>query len=113
MNFGFDIDGTISAAPEVYAHLIEAIHKRGDAVFILTGTMAPVVTVDDYIDRVLQLQSFGITPGTYVLFIVNAPNHVANKARICKLFNIRMMFEDSDAYAAAINAAGTLCVKMP
>lgn len=113
MNFGFDIDGTISASPQVYALLIEALHDAGHGIYIITGTMDPVVTLTHYEQRIHQLMTWGIPPGTYTLFIVNAPNHVAEKARLCKGYAIKMMFEDSETYAQAINAAGTLCVLMP
>ncbi len=105
MNFGFDIDGTISAAPEAFAAIAAALIAAGHEVHVLTGTMEP--TIDDAMRqrRVAQLAAFGFPYSR--LHIVNAPTHVSGKAAYCSEHRIVMMFEDSIPYSDAIAAAGT------
>lgn len=111
MIFGFDIDGTITAAPKQFAALTHALHAAGHEVAILTGTMDTEVSVTHNIRRTRQLEELGIHYD--YLEIVHAPHHVQAKADFCKRYGVVMMFEDSPEYAKAINEAGTLCVLMP
>lgn len=110
MNFCFDIDGTISAAPEAYKVMIDSLLAAGHEVHILTGTMDQEATEEHYRKRHDQLAEFGITRWTN-LCIVTSPGNVEAKAKYCKDNNIAFMFEDSPWYADAIRAV-TTCVLM-
>lgn len=109
MNFGFDIDGTIGAAPEAYTAMIAALLSAGHECHVITGTMDPEVTPDHMSKRALQLQRYGLEWWTK-LHIVTAP-HALNKAKYCQENNIVFMFEDSPAYADEIRKV-TTCVLM-
>lgn len=105
MNFGFDIDGTISAAPVPFAAIASALIAAGHEVHVLTGTMERTIDDAHRQRRIDQLTLLGF-PYTR-LHIVHAPFHVESKAAYCAEHEIVMMFEDSIPYSDAIAAAGT------
>jgi hypothetical protein len=109
MNFGFDIDGTITAAPGVFRALVEALRDAGHEIHVITGTMDPVATVEHEAQRYAQLIALGFGPVT-ALHVVTAP-HAENKAAYCRDHEIVLMFEDSPSYADEISRV-TTCVMM-
>lgn len=113
--FGFDIDGTISAAPDVYRMIMRALVDAGHQVHVITGTGDGEATPDKYERRTAQLAEWRLRKGwewTH-LHIVCRPDCGQKKAVYCAEQGIQMMFEDSPDYADPINHAGTLCVLMP
>ena len=112
MNFGFDIDGTITAEPEAYAAIMASLTAAGHWCHVITGTMDDAVTDDHTAKRRAQLEKHGILPGVHwnYLHIVTAP-HAINKAKYCEQRDIRMLFEDSDAYIEECRKV-TRCLRM-
>lgn len=114
MNFAFDIDGTITAAPAYYAALMTSLRKCGHGVHVLTGTMQPVATDATYSTRDKQLRGYGITSAMYdKLHIVTSPGNVEQKAQYCLDHDIGFVFEDSQLYTEAIRAVGVTVVTHP
>lgn len=106
MRFGFDIDGTITAAPKVFATMMPALRASGHFVYIITGQTRPV-TADDYLRRRDQLRDLGIDPSDYdLLYVAGPPDWVENKRAFCERWAIDFVFEDSLRYAKAIS---TVC----
>jgi hypothetical protein len=103
--FGFDIDGTISAAPEVFAAIMEALLERGHEVHVITGQTREVTNADVE-RRVAQLAALGIFWGQHFdkLHLAGAPDWIADKAAYCRDHKVDFMFEDSVLYAKAISA---------
>lgn len=111
MNFGFDVDGTITAAPEAFAALAAALLAAGHEVHVITGTM-DALTEAQFAARRAQLASHGF-PVPTALHIVTAP-HAEQKAAYCRDHEIVMMFEDSPIYINAIRAlTSTVVLAMP
>jgi len=106
MNFGFDIDGTITHSPKAFGAIMESLMRCGHQVHVLTGTMDPAITQGHYTARHKQLAACGVAGKYHHLHIVIAP-HPQNKASYCQLHNIVMMFEDSPSYADAIKKVTT------
>lgn len=106
MNFGFDIDGTITRAPEALWAIADALLTAGHQVHVLTGTMDEVLTAQHMLDREAQLNAHGFMDWTQ-LHIVLAP-HAANKAQYCVDNGIVLMFEDSEHYSKAISQVTTV-----
>lgn len=114
MNFGFDIDQTITAAPLQFAVMMEALQADGHRCYVLTGTMDVEVTADHYVARRAQLSNCGIHEGKHYDFleIVTAP-HAENKAKHCVDNRIEFHFDDAPAHVTAIRAAGVHVAAMP
>lgn len=112
MNFGFDVDGTITAAPQAFAAMASALLAAGHEVHVITGTMDAAVTAEHLVARRAQLDSHGF-PECTALQIVTAP-HAEQKAAYCRNHDIVMMFEDSPVYIEAIRAgSSTVVLAMP
>ena len=103
MNFGFDIDGTISAAPDIFATIMRSLIAAGHGVHVLSGTGDTVIT-DHYDRRREQLAAWGI-PYTALKIVCN-PHHLQAKADYCREHDIVMMFEDSVPYTRSIMGNG-------
>ncbi len=102
MNFGFDVDGTISAIPVPLAAIALALRRNGDEVHIITGQPnAP--TPACYERRRDQLAALGWEEGDYDHLFIAGPNYVQDKVDYCRDNDIALMFEDSLIYAAAIS----------
>lgn len=110
MSFGFDIDGTITAAPEQFGIIMASLRLAGHKVHILTGTMDKEATPQHYDFRRQQLREHGVAGLYDVLHIVTAP-HAKRKAEYCRAHDIAMMFEDSQSYADEIKKV-TACLMM-
>jgi putative intracellular protease/amidase len=119
MKFGFDIDGTISAAPAEYRAIMLALRAAEHEVHVITG-QGGVVTPESEDGRRAQLAGLGIFPECYDVLYLAGPSegswdwqHVAeSKAAYCRDHGIAFMFEDSPEYAQAIRATDTVVVVM-
>lgn len=114
MNFGFDIDRTITAAPEQFGAIMSALTNAGHYCYVITGTMDPIATPGHYDGRVMQLLDHGIREVQHYqsIHIVVAP-HAENKAKYCVENDICFMFDDAPAYIAAMRNAGIMVAAMP
>lgn len=113
MNFGFDIDGTITAAPVAFGAMMQALMDAGHEVHVITGTMDADATDEHYAGRVRQLLNVGIGDSAYThIHIVTAP-HAEEKARYCVEHEIRLMFDDAPPYIDAMRAAGITVAALP
>lgn len=112
MNFGFDIDGTITAAPEAYRVLMSSLRAAGHGVFVLTGTMDAEATPGHYQGRLQQLRLCGVAGYYDMLHIVTAP-HALNKAKFCQEHQIAFMFEDARSYGEEIKKVATVVLMHP
>jgi uncharacterized HAD superfamily protein len=107
MNFGFDIDGTISADVSSYRTLMESLIKNDQEVHVITGTADSVIT-DEIMDRRIHWLNKNNIPYTHLKVCVGGPIKVAQeKAEYCRDNNICMMFEDSIEYADKISKFST------
>lgn len=115
MNFAFDIDGTITAAPEAYQSIMSALMKAGHTVHVLTGTGDAEVTEVHELNRIVQLRACGLDFASHFdyLHIVTSPGNVGQKVQYCLDNNIEFVFEDSEAYTNAMRAAGITVVTHP
>lgn len=112
MNFGFDLDGTITAAPRPFRALIKALHAAGHECHVITGTMDPIVLAAHYERRWAQLAAIGLTEADVLLKIVTNPPLTA-KADYCRRHGIALMFEDSPEWSEAILAVCPVLLVMP
>jgi hypothetical protein len=104
MRFGFDIDGTITAAPEAFAAIMRALRQAGHDVHVITGQSSPI-TSEDWAKRVHQLETLGIGTDCYGrMHISGPPDWVADKAAYCRENGIDFVFENDVAYGRAIAA---------
>ena len=117
MKFAFDLDGTISAAPAVFAAIMKALMKDGHHVTVLTGAVGPPGNSPQW--RLNQLHSLGVLPGEHFgeLAIANGINtdEVADKkAGFCRDEGFAFMIDDTDSWVEKIRAASpnTLCLRM-
>jgi ABC-type arginine/histidine transport system permease subunit len=106
MNFGFDIDGTITRSPEALWAIADALLAAGHEVHVLTGTMDTVLLDSHFEGRVTQLLAHGFNAWSH-LHIVLSP-HAKNKAQYCVDNDIVLMFEDSETYSEAISKVTTV-----
>ena len=60
-----DVDGTITAGPEVYEPLMRALMKDGHKVYVLTGAITMKSPGAHVELRMQQLATFGIHKGTH------------------------------------------------
>lgn len=116
MNFGFDLDNTITAEPEAFRLLMEALVAAGHGVHVITGVMPGVTdehlaTVDG---RAEQLRSLGLRQDEHYTTIHLAMARGAaaighRKRELCSSLGIELMFEDRSDYANAMREV-TRCV---
>jgi len=116
--YGFDIDGTITAAPEAMRELMAALIEAGHHVAVLTGSMGHVGPDTDHRDkRTTQLEALGIHGGTHYDSLScygDGPDAVAKeKAAEAGRTGMAMMFEDSLQYALHIAAHCPVMVMYP
>jgi hypothetical protein len=113
MNFGFDIDGTITAAPEVFAAIMRALRRDGHIVHVITGQTTPV-TPEDTHARIKQLESLGIGTDCYSrLHLSGPPDWVTDKAGYCRDVPMDFVFENDAAYAKAIKVFCPITLMVP
>lgn len=113
MNFGFDIDGTITAAPGAFAAIMRALRRDGHLVHVITGQTTPV-TPEDIEARVRQLESLGIGGDCYSrLHLSGPPSWVADKAGYCRDQQIDFVFENDSTYAKAIQVFCPVTLMVP
>jgi hypothetical protein len=120
MNFGFDIDGTITAEPIIYGALMDALVKAGHQVHVVTGQLSDTVEEVDYQRRRDQLLSQGIKENIHYhkLHIArglynDVRNAIKEKKTICQENNIVFMFEDSEAYCKSISDVARCVIMVP
>lgn len=117
MNFGFDIDGTISAAPEAFGAIMRALVSAGETVHVITGGLHDEEPTQEQVQsRIDQLAEMGIISGSHytMLHVLNGPTtgRVASlKQKVCVEFGMVLMFEDSQVYVDAISRV-TQCLMM-
>lgn len=105
--FGFDVDGTITAAPKAFASIMGALRDAGHYVYVITGQTRDV-TPADYTRRRNQLDSLGVHQDVQydALHIAGPPDWVEDKRLFCEQHLLDFVFEDSLRYAEAIS---TIC----
>lgn len=115
MNYIFDIDGTITAAPAALRAIMHGLVSTGHMVHVLTGTGDSTAEERHYQARVTQLNSYGIhCPSHYhYLHIVSSPGNIEAKVRYCLDHHAVLVFEDSQQYTEAMRAAGIQVVTFP
>ena len=112
MRFAFDLDGTISAAPDVWRTIMRSLKAQGHDVFILTGAILGTPGGNPPW-RLNQLQTLGVLPEDYTqLVIVTVDNHPdfnvvtkqigLKKGEFCIQQDVKFMVEDSPVYLECI-----------
>ena len=81
MNFAFDYDDVISAEPDFFSVITQALKKQGHMIYVLTD-------FDEYYrkQRESELKKFGIS---YDELVINS-----NKSEYCKKHNIDYAIDD-------------------
>lgn len=103
MKFAFDLDGTITAAPEAFKAIMESLMNEGHEVIVLTGQTREVL-LEDHEARFKQLAHYGITPDYFTdIIIAGPPDWVKFKADYCRDNEVALMFENDPAYSQAIS----------
>lgn len=100
-----DLDGTIDAAPQVYAKLMQEWRGDGNTVTILTGN--PTATPG-------YLSQLGVTSESYDQ-IVQLPAHTLpeEKAAWCKANDVNVVIDNKAANCMACVAAGVTVAFLP
>lgn len=106
MDFGFDIDGTLSAAPEAIGAIMRALRTAGHVVHVITGLGIGEVQQSNIDERKHQLKVLGVENDYDFLHIAVQPV-VPDKANYCRDHNIVLMFENDMAYVNAIKQYST------
>lgn len=115
MNVAFDIDGTVTDAPDVFAAVTAALTRAGHHVFVVTayGPGDPK-THGDQKWRQEQLAELGLNVGrNYERVYIAAgdtKHDVANEKRdICKMLNVRLFVDNSVLNCRAVSETA-LCL---
>lgn len=123
MIFCFDIDGTISAKPDIFKTIMKSLVDAGHIVYPLTGMVATGTIMDakqfeDFRER--QLLMLGLEKGKhYTDLVICVGERIedcgAIKGKFCKEKGVSFMVEDTQIYHDAIIGASpeTLCLRMP
>lgn len=102
MKFGFDIDGTITAAPAAFAAIMLALRQAGHECWVITGVVG---SAGDENARRAQLAAVGVSPACFDglrIFATNDGPVAAQKAAFCRNEGIDFVFENEPSYAEAI-----------
>lgn len=117
MKYAFDLDGTISARPDVFGPMMRALRDGGHYVCVLTSSCGPPGNSPDW--RLAQLASLGILPSVHfdevLIALGETPDLVGDKkGLICRSEGIAFMVDDTEAWLQKIKASSpyTLCVGM-
>ena len=108
MVFGFDIDDTITAAPEVFAALGRSLIRCGHQVVIITGAEPHADTTHGSLAwRQGQLLQCGMLVGVHydAIYIARGDSHAEigrSKAGLCKSLNVALMIDDKSIFCHAI-----------
>lgn len=123
MIFCFDIDGTISANPEVFKTIMKSLVDAGHTVYPLTGMIASGTVMNSRqfeSFRENQLKTFGLEKDThYTDVVVCVAEKIEDcgllKGKFCKENGVAFMVEDTQIYHDAIigESPNTLCLRMP
>lgn len=119
MNFCFDIDGTISARPDIFRTLMKSLLDSGHLVFPLTA-MQDSEMRDHYEQmRLFQLKNLGLEKGIHFTDVVVCVAPTLDgcgrlKGIFCKENDVVWMVEDTPLYRDEIakESPSTLCVMM-
>lgn len=103
MKFGFDIDETITAKPEIFREIMFSLSNMANEVFVISGLTSDHLAPSREA-RVAQLEKLGISRHSHykellLCPIVDAgygPAHIYGgwKRQICVDLGIEVMFED-------------------
>jgi hypothetical protein len=119
MIFCFDVDGTITAQPDIFKEIMRGLKAIGHTVYVLTGTiLGSDPTPQESRDR--QLGDLGFKEGEHFDEIIicqgyNWADCGELKGQFCKEKGVDFMIDDADPFIDSINrwSPNTLCVKMP
>lgn len=132
MKIAIDIDGTLTAFPELFKLIMVALKTAGHYVCFLTGTLGDVnilISHDKEMDtgylkklcketldgRIEQLESYGVISDMYNELIVACGKTVTDVAELkgafCKQEKIDVVFEDTKLFTDSIGcvAPETTC----
>ena len=110
MKVAIDVDGTLTAYPEVVADLVDALSRTGNSVMFLTGNASPdPYKVDrDEVRRLRreQVQSLARVsdPVIHVCFVRNSKEAAIEKAEYCYANGIALFIDDAPDYCEAVKA---------
>lgn len=120
MNFGFDIDDTITAEPAAFRALMEALVDAGHEVHVITGVMPSVTKPEHatYEGRRAQLEGYGILEGVgytklHLAAVDGAKAIARQKRQLCEQHEIALMFEDRSDYANEVRQASRCLLMWP
>jgi len=116
MKIAIDIDGTITALPEMFKKFMNMGKDCDWEVHILTGSTDTERPYEEHIKgRWKQLRKYNIFPKDadklHVAIGHTVQDVAREKGKYCKLHNIDLVFEDSDLFVTYITSMspGTKC----
>lgn len=106
MRFGVDIDGTITAMPEVFRCLCRNAIRCGDQVFVITAGIAGHGAKDTEVGRQRELAALGMRLGVHYtrIFLAHGADRrevAAAKAELCRNLHVDVMFDNDPLNVAA------------
>jgi hypothetical protein len=117
VRYVFDIDGTLSARPDVFGPLMAALVKDGHDVVVLTGAVGPPGSIPGW--RLAQLRALGLEAHVHFTECQIACGRTTDevgqmKGDFCRETGAALMVEDTDAWITSIRARSpeTLCLLM-
>lgn len=120
MNYGFDLEGTLDAEPEMFRNLCSALVAADEGVYVITAYYHPEggVDVNQEQIRYKQLNDIGFIQGIHYTEMKFAPGVTARgqgnrKQSICADLEIRLMFEDRQIFADEISKVSRSVMMVP
>lgn len=101
MNYGFDLEGTLDAAPEVFRPLCRALMQAGHGVYVITG-LFPGATREQRLQQLFAIGFFHRVQYTSLLCVPGtSPEEIGTgKANACKEYRIGLYVDDRADFLA-------------
>lgn len=111
MNYGFDLDDTITALPEEFRVMMSSLVHCGEKVHVITGVIKGDGSYETQQKKLTKLRFHKGHEYTHlhVIEATKAKEFAEQKRAYCEANKIDLMFEDRSDYARAISKV-TPCV---
>ena len=108
MVFAFDVDGTLTAAPDALGAIMRSLRAAGHTVLVLTATGTQA-------GRAQQLGNLRLGDAYDELIVCPGPTTQdagPQKAAVCRERGVAVLVDDNDWYQQCVTATGTVGLKM-
>jgi predicted ABC-type transport system involved in lysophospholipase L1 biosynthesis ATPase subunit len=108
MHLALDLDGTISAAPSIFAAMGASLIDNGHTVTVLTGALHDFPDSAKTVDgRLNQLRNLGLQPqlhftDVHICIGVSGGEVAQLKRAYCKETNVDLLIDDEPTYCNAV-----------